>query len=133
MTKKFAHIVDGAIENTILADDDFVAEHPLDWFECPDEFGIGDLHDGTQFSKKPYTPPPAARKLTKLQFLRLMTQEERIAFRAAAKANPVMEDFMALLDLAEEVDKDDVDVIAGLAAAEAAGLLSPGRAAEILK
>lgn len=93
---------------------------------------IGHAYDvGTQA----FTPPVPAvprRTLTKLQFLRLMTQEERIAFRQAAKVNAEMEDFMHLLDLAADVDKDDPDVISGLAAAEAGGLLAPGRAAEIL-
>lgn len=130
--KRFAHVVDGVIADTIIADDDFVTAHPLDWVECPVEFGIGDLHDGVKFSKKPYTPPPAPRILTKLAFLRLMTQDERIEFRRAAKVNPVMEDFMALLDLAMDVNKDDPDVISGLQKAEQAGLLAPGRAAEIL-
>lgn len=132
MHKKFAHIVGGVVENTILADDAFAAAHPLDWIECPDEFGIGDLHDGTRFTERRFVPPVASRTISKLAFLRLMTQDERIALRAAAKITPVMEDFMALLDIAMDVNKDDPDVISGLQKAEQAGLLAPGRAAEIL-
>lgn len=58
--KKFAHIVDGAIVDTIRADDAFVPAHPLDWVECPEEYGIGHLYDAITmaFSYPPVTPPP---------------------------------------------------------------------------
>lgn len=100
--------------------------------ETFDESLLGHFYDRESgiFAAPP--APPAPRTLSKLQFLRSLTQAERIAFRQAAKANPIMEDFMALLDLAENVDKDDADVVAGLQAAEAAGLIAAGRTAEIL-
>lgn len=131
--KRFAHVKDGVITETIVADDAFVSAHSLDWIECPEEFGIGHLYDPvTGFSHPPAVAWAGPRLLTKLAFLRRMTQEERIAFRQAAKVNPVMEDFMALLDLAMDVDLDDPDVVKGLQAAEAGGLLASGRTAEIL-
>lgn len=96
------------------------------------------MHSATCYEEKLFSDPPqtapaaAPRVITKLTFLRLLTQAERIAFRTAAKADPVMEDFMALLDIAQDVDKDDPDVVSGLQKAEQAGLLAPGRATEIL-
>lgn len=96
------------------------------------------IHSDTCYEEKlysePYTEQPVlvSRVMTKLAFLRRMTQAERVAFRQAAKVDPVLEDFMALLDLAMDVNKDDPDVISGLQKAEQAGLLATGRAAEIL-
>lgn len=111
-----------------------IAEYALadNWIQS-DTAAIGDDFVNGKIVPQPApSAPPRSRTLTKLQFLRLMTQEERMAFRAAAKVNPVMEDFMALLDLAMDVDKDDPDVVSGLQKAEQAGLLASGRAAEIL-
>lgn len=76
--------------------------------------------------------PPASRVVTKLEYLRLFTQEERVAIRTAAKANAVLEDYMELLALAEIVDLSDADTVAGVNALEMAGLIAPGRAQEIL-
>lgn len=134
MTKKFAHIVGGAIADTILADDDFVAAHPLSWVECPDEFGIGDLHDpATGFGKPPMPERPAGpRLLTKVAYLKRFTQPERIGIREAAKVNAVVEDYVELLNLAQDVDLADPETVAGVQQLEAAGLLAAGRAAEIL-
>lgn len=101
------------------------------WVLCGDHGpGSTTTDNGLTFVEPEAAAP--ARTLSKLQFLRLLTQAERIAFRQAAKVNPVMEDFLALLDLADHVDKDDPDVVAGLYSAEEAGVLAPGRAAEIL-
>jgi hypothetical protein len=77
-------------------------------------------------------PPPRQSILTKLEYLRRFTQDERVAIRNAAKVNAVLEDYMALLDLAQEINLDDPDTIAGVQMLEAAGLLNAGRAQEIL-
>ncbi len=69
-------------------------------------------------------------QLTKLQFLRLFTTAERIAIRASA--DPVIVDFLQLLDLAQDVRLDDPDTVQGVHYLESEGLIAPGRAAEIL-
>lgn len=74
----------------------------------------------------------SSRILTKLEYLRRFTQDERVAIRTAAKANAVLEDYLALLELAEEVNLGDADTIAAVQMLEAAGLLAAGRAGEIL-
>ena len=79
-----------------------------------------------------FVPLPEARVLTRRAYLGLFTQEERVAIRVAAKNFPALEDYLELLSIAEYIDLDDPDVEAGLTTLEAAGLLSPGRAAEIL-
>lgn len=79
------------------------------------------------------TMPPGWRApgtLTRLEFARRLTLEERIAIRASA--DPVVADIMHLVDLAQEIRLDDADTIAGVEYLERAGLLAPGRAREIL-
>lgn len=75
---------------------------------------------------------PGLRTITKLQYLRRFTNGERIGIRAAAKAEPILEDYLALLELAEEINLDDPDTVAALQMLEAGGLIASGRAAEIL-
>ena len=72
------------------------------------------------------------RIITKLAYLRRFTSQERVTIRAAAKTEPVLEDYMALLELSEEVNLDDPDTIAAVNMLEIAGLIAAGRAAEIL-
>jgi len=73
---------------------------------------------------------PGNPQLTKLQFLRRFTAPERIAIRASA--DPLIVDFMQLLDLAQDVRLDDPDTQAGVAYLEQQTLIAEGRAAEIL-
>jgi hypothetical protein len=72
------------------------------------------------------------RTLTKLEYLRRFTADERIAIREAAKVNPMLEDYMALMELATEIDTSDADTIAGVQMLEVAGLIAAGRANEVL-
>ena len=72
-----------------------------------------------------------ARIITKREYLVRFTQAERVAIRTAAKSSVELEDYLALLEISEEIDLDDEDLIAGLSTLEAAGLIAEGRAAEI--
>ena len=76
--------------------------------------------------------PVLAMTWTKLEYLRRFTQAERIAIREAAKQSPALDDYLMLLELAEEVRSDDPDIISALTMLEAAGLIGTGRAGEIL-
>lgn len=70
---------------------------------------------------------------TKFEFLRRFSPQERIAIRRAiAAGDEIAEDFMALLEMASEVDSDVPELAAGLGYLEASGLLAAGRANEIL-
>jgi hypothetical protein len=82
--------------------------------------------------EEPPAPVPTVRVLSKVTYLKRFTQTERINIRAAAAANPVVDDYVQLLNLTSEVDLDDPDTVGGANALEAAGLLEAGRAAEIL-
>lgn len=70
--------------------------------------------------------------MTKLEYLRRFTQEERISIRTAAASNAVLADYMAMLELATDIDLSDSDTVSALAMLEQVGLIGAGRAAEIL-
>ena len=70
--------------------------------------------------------------LSKLDYLRRFTSDERVTIRQAAKVTPVLEDYLAMLELADEINTGDADTIAAVNMLEQAGLIAPGRAAEVL-
>jgi len=70
---------------------------------------------------------------TILQFKRKLTQEERVAIRIAAKTNPLIEDFMDMLDCAQEVRSDDLELQYCLQMLEDAGIIAVGRKNIILQ
>lgn len=73
---------------------------------------------------------PPAPILTQLAFLRRFTPEERIAIRASNDL--VVQDFLHLLGLAQDIRLDDADTVAGVGYLESLGLLAAGRAAVVL-
>lgn len=72
------------------------------------------------------------KSLTKLEFLNRFTPVERISIRAEAQTNPVVADYLAMLDAAQDVDLTDERTIGGAQGLEAMGKIGAGRAAEIL-
>lgn len=97
-----------------------------EWVECPDDILPGDSFDGTNWTRAPRPSVP----ISKLTFLRRFTAPERIAIRASV--DPIIVDFMGLLDMASEVMLDDPDTMAAVGYFEQQGLLTAGRAEEIL-
>ena len=101
---------------------------------------LGVAADETGFAGQgffPFTPepppPPPVDELHKVDFLRLFTQAERIAIRQAAKVNQVVEDYQDMLEVSpEKVRLSDPDIQEGVPELEDAGLIGPGRAAQIL-
>lgn len=95
-----------------------------------------DTHDHNPVVEPPVLPAepvaPIGRRMSKLDYLRLFTQEERIAIRAAGKVNTVVEDYLHLLELTDEVNTGDAEVGEALAMMETAGLLAAGRRDEVL-
>lgn len=75
---------------------------------------------------------PVIRTLTKLEYLRRFTVEERVAIRAAAEQNQVLADYLQLMELAQDINTGDADTIAAVIMLEQAGLIAAGRAQEIL-
>lgn len=102
---------------------------PVEWQGM--EFATHD-HVVVPDEPAPPAPAPTPQVWTRLEYLRRFTAAERITIRAAAAQSPVLADYLQLLDLAEEVRSDDPDTIAAAQMLEAATLIAPGRAAEIL-
>ena len=124
---QYAIIENGTVTNMAVADIPLAAN----WIET-DTAGIGWTYADGVFTPPVVVPPPPVRVLSKVAYLKRFTQTERINIRAAAAVNPVVDDYVQLLNLTNEVDLDDPDTVGGVNALEAAGLLSAGRAAEIL-
>ena len=72
------------------------------------------------------------RTLTKLEYLRRFTVDERVAIRAAAEQNAVLADYLQLMELAQDINTGDADTIAAVTMLEQAGLIAAGRAQEVL-
>jgi hypothetical protein len=128
-------IKDGKVENCICADSveraqQFFPDHIC--IERTEEyrgFGPGDLYDGTNFSKAPYVH--VIQPVTRLEFLRRFTPEQRIAIRAST--DPVIIDGRELLDLAQEVRADDPDTIRYVRYLEQTGFITTQDADRILE
>lgn len=69
--------------------------------------------------------------ITVYEFLSRMTPQERVGIRATAKTNPIVEDFMDLLNRSGAVYPNNQDVQMGLQYLVAIGGLTAGRAAII--
>lgn len=108
----------GNVTNTIIATPEFVeANYPGHYREVIDIL----------------PQPLPVTVITKFEFLKRFTSDERKAIYAAAKINLDVEDFKMLLDAAQEVDLAHPDTAAGVNLLEAAGLLAQGRSVEILR
>lgn len=80
------------------------------------------------------TPAPAlpSPPLSKIEFLRLFTPAEIMAIRAAASTNELVAYYQYMLDATTVVLLTDPDIVSGVPMLEAASLLAPGRASQIL-
>lgn len=90
---------------------------------------VGEVWDQ---ATRDFVDAPAPVEITRVEFLRRFTVQERIGARTLAKTDPVIEDFLALLDLAESVRLDDPDVTMALGYLTQQNVLASGRAGEIL-
>lgn len=70
--------------------------------------------------------------ITKYQFLERFNMEERLSIRAAAKVDPIIDDFMAMLDISQEVQLNNPLVLQGLQYLVLVGKLESGRINQIL-
>lgn len=65
-------------------------------------------------------------------FKKRLTTAERVAIRAAATTDPIVFDFIDLVDSSTFIDLTDQDTVDGLNYCEAQGLIAAGRANDIL-
>jgi len=128
-------VKDGKVDNCICADSvaraqQFYPDHIC--IERTDDlrgFGPGDLYDGTNFSKAPYVR--VIVPVTRLEFLRRFTPEQRIAIRAST--DPIIIDGRELLDMASDVSADDPDTIMYVRYLQQQGFISAEDADRILE
>jgi hypothetical protein len=130
-------IQNGGSVNRIVADEDFVqAVYPGAWKLLPDP-------EPQPEPEPDAAPAPVARMITRLAFRNRFTQAEKVAMELAALDDPAASEqqrqMAALLranmkdiDAASCVDLDMEATRGGVQMLEAAGLLAPGRALEIL-
>lgn len=78
------------------------------------------------------TPEPSATVWTVLAFRSRFTEAEKRAIYSARANSIDIQIWLDDLAAAEDVRSDDPRMIAGVQGLEAAGLLAPGRAAEIM-
>lgn len=105
----------------------------IGWGDAGELNFSGGYQDG--FSWEPYVPQEDAHRqgiLTKLDYMNRFTDAELAAIYTAAKSSVAIEVWLEKFKLATEINLDDPRTIDGVNALEAAGLLAPGRAAEIL-
>ncbi len=70
--------------------------------------------------------------VTRLEFLRRLFPEERVACRELAKADPYAADFMGMLDATATVSLHDPDTKLGLQYMASQGCLTPERVEDII-
>ena len=80
----------------------------------------------------PIETPDWGQRFDVIDFLRLFTTAERVGIRVAAKSDPVVEDFMAMMDAATAIWQGHPDTVAGINYLVSQGLLTAGRGVEVL-
>jgi hypothetical protein len=128
-------IKNGVVENVICADSvaraqQFYPDHIcIERTSSVGQFSPGDLYNGTAFTKAPVVVVPPG-PVSRLEFLRSFTPQQRIAIRAAN--DPVIVDALQLLDLAEDVNLQDHDTIYFVNYCAAQGYITTADANRIL-
>lgn len=128
-------IKDGKVDNCICADSvaraqQFYPDHIcIERTDALRGFGPGDLYDGQNFSKAPYVH--VIVPVTRLEFLRRFTSEQRIAIRAST--DPLIIDGRELLDMAMDVSAEDPDTILYVRYLQQQGFISAEDADRILE
>lgn len=131
---KWCHVVNGVctvmVESAVMPTVSFQGGY---WVAHSGDAAPGWLWDGTQWSP-PDAPP---KSITPMQFLRRFTPGERETLEdLAANGGPAVRKkltaFKTYLQIGGYVELDDDYIIASVTAMEAAGVISAGRAVEIL-
>ena len=79
-----------------------------------------------------FVPKNMSRIMTKLAFMRRFTSQELAAIYTLANTQILVQIWMEMFRLAEEVNLDDPQIVEGITTFETMGVLGAGRAAEIL-
>lgn len=129
--QRYAFISNGKVLNVVES-----ATAPDGWTACGDA-GPGWTYDAGVFSPPPQVAAPTApRHISGLSFISRFTDAEAIALDLASIGATVqaatIRRYMNKVNRAEFIDLDRADTRGGVQALEAATLIAPGRAIEIL-
>lgn len=128
---RFAILSDNIVTNIIEGDGstEFFEAFPnaVAW-KAPGAVGSTYDADAKTFSEPPASTEPVWLSAT--DFMRRFTLGERVAIRGST--DPVVVDFLDLLDKSPNVNLKDALTIQGIQYLEAQGLLTNGRSAQIL-
>lgn len=115
----FAIIESNTVINVVVSEDNY--DGGINITDLNPQPGIGWIYDGVEFTlpievpdEEENIPVRVRNVLTRLQFLRRFTIEERIAIRENAKVDPVLEDAMVMFESAENIsiiDEDTINVV----------------------
>ena len=140
--QKYARVVEKLVVETVSIpsganiEDYYISEIAAQFIACPDEVEQNWTREDGEW-KKPAPPAPPApyyeTKIGKAEFLMLFTSEERIAIRAERVSDPVIDDFFLVLEISEFIDVKEDTAIGGVNYLVSKNLLTPQRAAAILK
>lgn len=129
-------IKNGIVENVISADSVERAQEALPGYDAYIErtvpFGPGWAWDGAVFTAPAPAPVETSASLTKFQFLSRIPTAKRIAIRAAAATDPIIEDALLMMDMAQEVRTDDPMTIQLVEYLEIQGYLTQSEGAALL-
>lgn len=128
--------------NTVidLCEDPLTTFHPLiakEYIIVPDDAEIGDTFEDGVLTKPeitPETPVITYEKVTPVEFMLLFTSTERVSIKAARATDPVVDDFLDIIedprlthvDLGLKSTQDAIDYL------ETLELIAAGRKEEIL-
>lgn len=140
--QKYARVVEKLVIETINIPDGksigdyFVPDVAVQFIVCPDNVEANWTYENEEW-KEPAPPAPPAphyeTKIGKAEFLMLFTSGERVAIRAERASDPVIDDFFLILEISEFIDVKEETTISGVNYLASKNLLTPQRAAAILK
>lgn len=133
---RIAQIKDGVVVNVIEAQLEWAQQHANEGFDEvreTDSAGPGWLYQDGVFSAPPapiVEAPVSSAVLTQLEFIRRFTLSERV--KVQTSDDPIMQDALLMLQVAQHVDLADPDTIAFVQYAAYNNYIEPHRVAEIL-
>ena len=146
--QKYARVENKLVIETLSIPSDanignyFVPQIAQQFIACPDEVEQNWTYEDGKW-KEPKLPEPSKppepsephyeTRIGKAEFLMLFTSEERVAIRAERNNDPIVSDFFFVLEISEFIDVKEDTAINGVNYLASKNLLTPQRAAAILK
>ena len=146
--QKYARVENKLVIETLSIPSDanienyFVPQIAQQFIACPDGVEQNWTYEDGEWKEpklpeppKPSEPPEPhyETRIGKAEFLMLFTSEERVAIRVERNNDPIVSDFFSVLEISEFIDVKEDTAINGVNYLASKNLLTPQRAAAILK